>query len=62
MCLIDVRLQKFAEERNNYLDEINRLKLELQEAKLHSDSHYNGTDSDELEDAQSKIGLVSIVI
>lgn len=57
-----MRLQKFTEERNNYLDEISQLKLELQEAKLHSDSHFNGTDSDELEDAQSNIGLVSIVI
>jgi len=32
----------------------------LQEAKRHSDNHYNGTDSDDLEDAQSKIGFVSI--
>jgi len=56
----DVRLKKFTEERNSYIDEINRLKLELQEAKRHSDNHYNGTDSDDLEDAQSKIGFVSI--
>jgi len=56
-CL-DVRLQKFTEERNNYLDEINRLKLELQEAKHHSNSHYNGTDSDNLEDAQKETNKV----
>lgn len=59
---LDVRLKKFTEERNSYLEEINQLKLELQEAKRHSDSHYNGTDSDDLEDAQSKIGLVSTLI
>jgi len=53
---LDVRLKKFTDERNSYIDEINQLKLELQEAKRHSDNHYNGTDSDDLEDAQSKIG------
>lgn len=57
-----MRLKKFKEERNNYLEEINQLKLELQEAKRHSESHYNGADSDDLEDAQSKIGFVSNVI
>ncbi|CAH1732660.1 leucine-rich repeat flightless-interacting protein 2 isoform X1 [Aphis gossypii] len=56
-CL-DVRLKKFTEERNSYIDEINRLKLELQEAKRHSDNHYNGTDSDDLEDAQKETNKV----
>jgi len=56
-CL-DVRLKKFTEERNSYLEEINQLKLELQEAKRHSDSHYNGTDSDDLEDAQKETNKV----
>lgn len=67
MCFIfcndlDVRLKKLTEERTNYLDQINKLKAELQEAKCYSDSHYNGTDSDDLEDTQSKIGSVSILI
>ncbi|KAL5238015.1 hypothetical protein ACI65C_005424 [Semiaphis heraclei] len=56
-CL-DVRLKKFTEERNSYIDEINQLKLELQEAKRHSDNHYNGTDSDDLEDAQKETNKV----
>lgn len=50
------------EERNSYLDEIKQLKLELQEAKCYSDSHFNGSDSDDLEDVQSNVGLVSILI
>lgn len=58
----DVRLKKFTDERNSYLDEIKRLKSELQEEKHHSDSHYNGTDSDDLEDAQSEITLIPIRI
>ncbi|XP_050439245.1 leucine-rich repeat flightless-interacting protein 2 isoform X2 [Adelges cooleyi] len=56
-CL-DVRLKKFADERAGYLEEINRLNLELQKAKHHSDSHCNGTDSDDLEDTQKETNKV----
>ncbi|VVC34557.1 Hypothetical protein CINCED_3A021578 [Cinara cedri] len=56
-CL-DVRLKKFTEERDNYIHEINRLKLELQDAKRHNDRNFNGTDSDDLEDAQKESNRV----
>lgn len=48
-----MRLKKFSEERNNYIDEINCLKLELQEAKRHNNIN-QCSDSDDVEHAQSK--------
>lgn len=51
-CL-DVRLKKFSEERNNYIDEINCLKLELQEAKRHNNIN-QCSDSDDVENAQKE--------
>ncbi|XP_050530362.1 leucine-rich repeat flightless-interacting protein 2 isoform X2 [Daktulosphaira vitifoliae] len=56
-CL-DVRLKKFADERAGFLEEISRLKLELQEAKHFSDIQCNGTDSDDLEDTQKETNKV----
>lgn len=68
-CL-DVRLKKFTEERNSYLDEINNLKLELQEAKRNnniqdsSDSFFH--ECDESMEGASKYYLsqykISIII
>lgn len=50
-----MQLKNIAEEKRNYLNEINQLKLELQEAKRLNDNQYNGSE-DTLEDnTQSKL-------
>lgn len=49
---LDIRLKKINDERNGYINKINSLKLELQEAKNHIGEEYS--DCDNFEDAQSK--------
>lgn len=58
-----MQLKNIAKERNNYLDEINQLKLELNEAKRLIDNQYNNSNYDNLEDnSQSELGFFSIII
>lgn len=53
----DVRLKKFIEERNELMDELRHVKLELEEERSRSRGHrvnsLNGPHSDDIEDIQS---------
>lgn len=64
LCLDD-RLKKYAQERKDLLDEVSKLKFELEEERIRSSGQcynlMNGSDNEDFEDSSSYFKNLSLI-